>query len=747
MDSQLKLQTTGLFSIIAKSVADGARTLILQGGTSSGKTWSTLQFLFLFAIERAKLKRRTLISIVSESIPHLKRGCIRDFKGILGEHWDEDSWNATDRHYKIGPVTIEFFSADDSKKLRGGRRDVLFINEANNTTRASYDELSVRTAEFEILDFNPVYEFWAHSLIGQPGVVFSKSTYLDAKDVLPITTVQRIESRRLTDPNWWRVYGLGEIGNVEGLVHPLFDQVETMPESEGGVEFYGLDFGYSQDPASLVRCVLKGQDLFCDQLLYETGLTNDEIAARFVSLGLRKNFDEVFADAAEPKSIEEIRRYGFNIKPAPKGPGSIGSGIQRVNQYRQHWTKRSVDAIKEQRNYRYVEDGDGRITDKPVDAQNHCFAAGTLIETSWGSLPIELVQEGYLVLTRAGYRRVLRSWCTGTFQTYRALFSDGRGLVGTAGHPVYTARGFVPLLELTQADTFLTVSTCTSAGSIGSFVSSAGECLTRRLPTQSSAEATVRLVHRELASVQPVYNLSVDINEEYFANGILVHNCMDARRYACAGKLTAADRWATGSVFHAVPRTTGWSLPPEDLAYVEHLFGFSYANNRIYAIRTIWNAVAEQMYVAEYREFQTLKPLSDWVRQPRLLSSELPVYRSLASKEFGGESLRSLFLTCNSAEYRLKLEVMDDADDPGIVLYVNRMLSEGRLYASIDTQALSIMGSVTDTDGTFIKAFFPIIASLYKRVRNLPDQNRSIFHQIGEAKKRSTVSTNGFVEA
>jgi phage terminase large subunit len=187
--------------------------------------------------------------------------------------------------------------------------------------------------------------------------------------VLPLETVASIESRRERDPNWWRVYGLGEVGKIEGLVHPAFTLVEDMPQ--GGIEFYGLDFGYSNDPTALVRCLVIGDDLYTDQLIFERGLTNDQIAHRMESLGVRKNYDEIFADAAEPKSITEIRQYGYNIKGCPKGPDSLDAGIQRVNQYRQHITKRSLDLIKEQRNYRYIEDSAGRITNKPMDDYNH----------------------------------------------------------------------------------------------------------------------------------------------------------------------------------------------------------------------------------------------------------------------------------------------------------------------------------------------------------------------------------------
>jgi phage terminase large subunit len=169
------------------------------------------------------------------------------------------------------------------------------------------------------------------------------------------------------------VYGLGETGKIEGLVHPSFSLCDEIPS--GGIVFYGMDFGFSNDPCALVKCVLRGEDLFCDQLIYERGLLNSQVARRFEQLGITKNNDEIFADSAEPKSIAEIRSYGYNIKGAIKGPDSIRASISKINEYRHHWTKRSIDAIKEQRNYRYITNGDGKITEKPIDDFDHAMQA------------------------------------------------------------------------------------------------------------------------------------------------------------------------------------------------------------------------------------------------------------------------------------------------------------------------------------------------------------------------------------
>jgi phage terminase large subunit len=339
-----------------------------EGGTSSSKTFSILQLLIDISQRRTK---PLLTSVVSESLPHLKLGCIRDFRQIMGNDYQESRWNATQNVYTFGAAQLEFFSADQPGKARGPRRDILFLNEVNNIPKPIVDELDMRTRRFVFADFNPVEHFWLHDLQGRPEVAWTHSTYLDARHVLPKAVVDKIEAKRDLDPNWWNVYGLGKVGNIEGLVHPKFSVTEDMPDPVDGVEIYGLDFGYTNDPTVLTRNIIIGDDLYSDELIYETGLTNQNIATRMQQCGLRKWYDEIYADAAEPKSIDEIALFGFNIKPAKKGADSIVNGIQHVNSFRQHWTKRSVNCIKEQRNYRYITDKNGKFTNKPMDSWNH----------------------------------------------------------------------------------------------------------------------------------------------------------------------------------------------------------------------------------------------------------------------------------------------------------------------------------------------------------------------------------------
>ena len=311
-----------------------------------------------------------LTSVVSESLPHLKRGCIRDFLNILGDSYVDEQWNRTDKIYTFGKGVIEFFSADEPDKLRGGRRKILFINEANNVSYEAFKELDIRTERFTFLDWNPVSEFWAHeNLLNNSENAYIHSTYQDAIAVLPAEVIANIESNQETDPNWWNIYGLGLLGKVTGLVYPFFDQVDALPEK--GELFYGLDFGYSNDPTSLVKNVICGKELYSQELIYETGLTNQAIAQRMLDLDIKTNHAEIFADSAEPKSIQEIYEFGFNIKPCPKGADSVEYGHQKVRQFKQFWTKDSLRCIKEQRNFRYIQDKNGKYTEKTTHNFSH----------------------------------------------------------------------------------------------------------------------------------------------------------------------------------------------------------------------------------------------------------------------------------------------------------------------------------------------------------------------------------------
>lgn len=340
-----------------------ARIRIVQGGTSASKTFSIL----LFLIAKAQLdKTPTLTSIVSESVPHLKRGAIRDLMNILQAqgYWKDKNWNGTDSIYTFETGSkIEFFSSDNGDKLRGARRDRLFINEANNVTFDAFNQLEVRTKEFIIIDFNPTNEYWAFTEIMNPSdSLFDwEKIILTYKDnqALSQTIIDSIESR-MNRKGWWQVYGLGQLGEVEGKIYKDWGIVEGIPH-EAKLLRYGLDFGYSNDPTAIVAIYQYNGGYILDQILYQKEMSNRQIADTL----LNNDKAIVIADSAEPKSIDEISNYGINILPAEKGRDSVEHGIQYVQEQRISVTRRSEKILNEYRNYLWRCDKDGNIMKNP----------------------------------------------------------------------------------------------------------------------------------------------------------------------------------------------------------------------------------------------------------------------------------------------------------------------------------------------------------------------------------------------
>jgi phage terminase large subunit len=321
------------------------RIKIIQGGTSAGKTFGILPIL----IDRAAKIPNLEISVVSESIPHLKRGALKDFIKIMRwtNRYSDDQFNKSDRIYKFKNGSyIEFFSADDSSKLRGARRDILYINECNNVTFESYNELAIRTNKEVYLDFNPANEFWVHKeLKDEQDADFIILTYKD-NEALDNGIVQQIEKNRDKAAtsnywaNWWRVYGLGEVGSLEGVIFDNWKEIDQIPK-EARLIGIGLDFGYSNDPTAAIEVYNWNGKRIVNELVYQTGMLNSDIAKRLPA-GVT-----IYADSSEPKSIDEIRRYGKMIKGATKGNDSIKYGIDVMQQQEYLVTKQSTNLIKD----------------------------------------------------------------------------------------------------------------------------------------------------------------------------------------------------------------------------------------------------------------------------------------------------------------------------------------------------------------------------------------------------------------
>lgn len=347
------------------------------GGTRSGKTFANLQAIFEIAIQD---KRPTLTSVVSETFPHLKRGAIRDFPAAICDYYDPRAWNKSDSTYTLpnGSV-IEFFSADAPSKVHGPARDRLFLNEVQNIPYEIARQLFVRTRGLILVDYNPTASFWANELVEtREDCIRVHSTYKD-NSLLTTEQVREIEANR-GDRNWWKVYGLGEFGTLEGVIYS-FDLIDEMPPADGLREVYGMDFGFTHDPTAIVRVLADtGRKIaYVDQRCYRTGMLNSDIARTLAEEDIPRHV-HIWADAAEPKSIAEIGRdTGLNVRACDKSAPVTSSRLTFQLQWMQGWTlyftKASVDMIKEARNYTWAKDRDGNLVNQPIDTWNHAMDA------------------------------------------------------------------------------------------------------------------------------------------------------------------------------------------------------------------------------------------------------------------------------------------------------------------------------------------------------------------------------------
>ena len=348
------------------------RVKVIQGGTSASKTYSILALLINVAIKSPGEE----ISVVSESIPHLRRGAMRDFlKIMIGLNIYRDAqFNKSYLKYTFTNGSyIEFFSADQPDKLRGARRTILFVNEANNIPFEAYNQLAIRTSKQIWIDFNPTARFWGHTELEEHD--FLKLTYKD-NEALSDDVVNALESRRKKAntstywQNWCRVYLDGEIGTLEGVCIPEWKEIELPDEAR--LLCYGLDFGYSLDPTALVALYKYNDSYIFDEVIYRKGLLNSDISNLLNSNNIREH---IYADSAEPKSIEELRQRGHSISGCSKGRDSIVYGIELINQNEIYVTSRSENLKNELRNYSWQKDRLGNTIKKPVDAFNHAIDA------------------------------------------------------------------------------------------------------------------------------------------------------------------------------------------------------------------------------------------------------------------------------------------------------------------------------------------------------------------------------------
>ena len=350
-----------------------ARIFVNQGGTSSGKTYCIMQRLISIAVNEPA----TIITVAGQDLPNLKVGAMRDTETIFSDsEWLQGffTWNRSDYTIKgQNGSLIEFKSYDGEQDAKNGKRDYLFVNEANGITYGIYWQLAIRTRRKIFIDYNPSARFWVHEqVLGREGV---KLIISDHRSNMFLTDEEHRRIEGISDPELWKVYARGKTGSITGLVFSHFNVVDDLPpREEWKVSAWGLDWGFSADPTALVHLVLAHGEIWTDEVIYRTGMTNPDIAQAMKEAGLTGR-DEIVADSAEPKSIAELNRMGYFIKACKKGADSISNGIDILKRYTWNVTRRSAGLRKELLAYKWKTDRNGDMTNQPIDAFNHAIDA------------------------------------------------------------------------------------------------------------------------------------------------------------------------------------------------------------------------------------------------------------------------------------------------------------------------------------------------------------------------------------
>lgn len=366
-----RIQTTRVYAEVEQAVKAGFTSISAQGSSRSSKTYNILIWLIIYLLKHPN----TRLSVVRKTLPAIKRTVFIDFKEILYRLgvFDEGSLNKSELTYQFSNGSwVEFFSTDSEQKLRGSKRDILYVNEANELSFLEWQQLAMRTTRFKVVDYNPSFsdEHWLCELNKDERTYHFITTYKD-NPFLEQSVIEEIESLQHKNATLWQVYGLGLQAIVEGLVFPGFDLVEAIPDNIKR-RWLGIDFGFTHDPTAIVEVAVEGDTLYLDEKCYKTEMLASDIIREF-KLDQRRL--KVISESADPRLVQEIYRAGVNIHPVKKFPGSIDAGLAKMHEYRLVVTKSSLNLIKELRNYTYAQDKEGRWLNQPIDTFNHCIDA------------------------------------------------------------------------------------------------------------------------------------------------------------------------------------------------------------------------------------------------------------------------------------------------------------------------------------------------------------------------------------
>lgn len=434
------------------SFSKGYTTASLQGSSRSSKTYSIVQWL----INRCYNIPDTTVSVVRKTMPALKRSVYRDFKEIMIDWglWNDRQMNKSEFVYTFGNGSwVEFFSCEDEQKLRGSKRKILFVNEANEISFLEWQQLQMRTTLFSIIDYNPSFseEHWINQVNSERKTSFWISTYKDNL-FLEQKVIDEIESLQWKNKSLWQVYGLGMRAIVEGLVFPNIEIVDYIPREAERHRYVGMDFGYASDPTAIVEVAFWKKRIYINELCYQTHMLTSDIIRELKEIDW---YPEIISESADPRMVDEIYNAGLDIKAVHKYPGSINAGLMKMKEYQICVTRHSVNVVKEFHNYTYRQDKEGKWLNEPIDAFNHCFVGETLVATEFGDHRIDELKVGMKAKTSYGFHKIAKIFNQGVREVWKVrlqFINFALEVEATPDHKFKTKEGWKKLEELKTSD-------------------------------------------------------------------------------------------------------------------------------------------------------------------------------------------------------------------------------------------------------------------------------------------------------